>query len=70
MGNMDQFRQTIDKLLDDIMPLYEQLHAYVRGRLCSIYPNHFDCNGPIPEHLLGKFSLSYGIEFSFLSHSR
>ncbi|CAF1562218.1 unnamed protein product, partial [Rotaria sp. Silwood1] len=36
------------------MPLYEQLHAYVRGRLCSKYPNRFDCDGPIPAHILGN----------------
>jgi peptidyl-dipeptidase A len=57
MGNTTKFESTIDQLLEDIMPLYTQLHAYVRGRLCSIYPNRFDCNGPIPAHLLGKFFL-------------
>jgi peptidyl-dipeptidase A len=54
MGNTAEFQSTMDKLLEDIMPLYKQLHTYVRGRLCSIYPNRFDCNGPIPAHLLGK----------------
>jgi len=54
MGTVIEFQDTIDQLLEDIMPLYKQLHAYVRGRLCSIYPNRFDCIGPIPGHLLGK----------------
>ncbi|CAF4070407.1 unnamed protein product, partial [Rotaria sp. Silwood1] len=52
MGNVTEFEDTIDQILKDIMPLYEQLHAYVRGRLCSKYPNRFDCNGPIPAHIL------------------
>lgn len=54
MGNAAEFEATIDQLLKDIMPLYEQLHAYVRGRLCSMYPNRFNCNGPIPAHILGR----------------
>jgi len=55
MGNSTEFESIIDQLLKDIMPLYQQLHAYVRGRLCSLYPDRFSCNGPIPAHLLGKF---------------
>ncbi|CAF1562179.1 unnamed protein product, partial [Rotaria sp. Silwood1] len=54
MGNVTEFEDTIDQILKDIMPLYEQLHAYVRGRLCSKYPNRFDCDGPIPAHILGN----------------
>ena len=55
MGNATEFEGILDQLLKDIMPLYKQLHAFVRGRLCEIYPNRFDCNGPIPAHLLGRF---------------
>ncbi|CAF4154828.1 unnamed protein product, partial [Rotaria sordida] len=54
MGNVTEFESIIDQLLKDIMPLYEQLHAYVRGRLCSQYENRFDCDGPIPAHILGN----------------
>ncbi|CAF4001806.1 unnamed protein product, partial [Rotaria sp. Silwood1] len=54
MGNVTEFEGTIDQILKDIMPLYEQLHAYVRGRLCSKYQNRFDCNGPVPAHILGN----------------
>lgn len=57
MGNAAEFEATIDQLLKDIMPLYEQLHAYVRGRLCSMYPNRFNCNGPIPAHILGRICI-------------
>ena len=58
MGNATEFDSIIDQLLADITPLYEQMHAFVRGRLCRLYPNRFNCNGPIPAHLLGKISLS------------
>lgn len=54
MGKPDEFEKIVDQLLKDAMPLYEQVHAFVRGRLCEIYPNRFDCSGPIPAHLLGN----------------
>ncbi|UJR09094.1 hypothetical protein I4U23_013341 [Adineta vaga] len=54
MGNSTEFEKMLDQILKDITPLYEQLHAYVRGRLCAIYPNKFSCSGPIPAHLLGN----------------
>lgn len=56
MGEAEEFEDTLDKILETLMPLYKEIHAYVRGRLCELYPNRFDCNGPIPAHLLGKFS--------------
>jgi hypothetical protein len=55
MGNDEEFEDILNQILEDIMPFYKQLHAFVRGRLCEIYPNRFNCNGPIPAHLLGKF---------------
>jgi hypothetical protein len=54
MGNRTVFERTIEQLLREMMPLYRQMHAYVRGRLCSVYPNRFNCHGPIPSHLLGR----------------
>ena len=54
MGNTTEFERIMDQTLEEIKPLYEQLHAYVRGRLCKLYPNRFDCDGPIPAHLLGN----------------
>lgn len=66
MGNINEFEGTIDQLLNEIMPLYEQLHAYVRGRLCSVYPSRFDCRGPIPAHILGKLNFyDLNLTFSF-----
>lgn len=56
MGSVEEFEKVIDQILKNIMPLYKELHAFVRGRLCAKYPNRFDCNGPIPAHILGKMS--------------
>jgi len=57
MGGPKEFETMFDQILTAMMPFYKQLHAYVRGRLCNQYPNRFDCNGPIPAHLFGKFFL-------------
>ncbi|KAK2853827.1 hypothetical protein Q5P01_006488 [Channa striata] len=56
----NQFKYTGDQLMEDvrsiykeILPLYKELHAYVRARLMEVYPGHIDSQGPLPAHLLG-----------------
>ena len=51
----DQFAKETDRLWEQLRPLYESLHAYVRGQLAKKYgaalvPAH----GPIPAQLLGN----------------
>uniref|UniRef100_A0A8P4KR95 Angiotensin-converting enzyme n=1 Tax=Dicentrarchus labrax TaxID=13489 RepID=A0A8P4KR95_DICLA len=55
-----QYKYTRDELMEDvrstykqILPLYKELHAYVRARLMEVYPGHIDSEGPLPAHLLG-----------------
>ncbi|XP_068614895.1 angiotensin-converting enzyme 2-like [Brachionichthys hirsutus] len=55
-----EYKYTRDRLMEDvqsiyyeILPLYRELHAYVRSRLIEVYPGHIDPEGPIPAHLLG-----------------
>ncbi|XP_040895328.1 angiotensin-converting enzyme 2 [Toxotes jaculatrix] len=55
-----QYKYTRDQLMEDvrsiykeILPLYKELHAYVRARLMEVYPGHIDSKGPLPAHLLG-----------------
>ena len=36
-----------------ILPLYKELHAYVRSKLMDTYPGHIHKEGPLPAHLLG-----------------
>jgi len=46
--------ETMDRLYQKILPLYRQLHAYVRRRLVDYYKRReLDANGSIPVHLLG-----------------
>jgi len=47
--------QQFEVLWDGILPLYEQLHAYIRRKLYNKYrPGAINLNGPIPAHLLGN----------------
>ncbi|XP_062576365.1 uncharacterized protein LOC134238260 [Saccostrea cucullata] len=51
------FQKDLEKLLDELKPLYENLHAYVRRKLKMIYKNDedkFPKSGHIPAHLLGN----------------
>ena len=51
----DAIESTIDVLYDDILPLYKELHAYVRRKLINQYPeNTISETGRIPAHLLGN----------------
>lgn len=51
----DSFEQQLENIFDQIRPLYEQLHAYVRFRLRQKYGDDIVSEkGPIPMHLLGN----------------
>ncbi|XP_026175949.1 angiotensin-converting enzyme 2 [Mastacembelus armatus] len=49
----DQLMEDVRSLYREILPLYKELHAYVRARLIEVYPDHIDSQGPLPAHLLG-----------------
>ncbi|NXA46901.1 ACE2 enzyme, partial [Nothocercus julius] len=50
----DQLIEDVEKTFDQIKPLYEQLHAYVRHRLEQVYgPELISPTGCLPAHLLG-----------------
>ena len=50
----DAFAQELDRLWDQVRPLYVSLHAYVRSRLREKYGELVPAAGPIPAHLLGN----------------
>ena len=51
----DQFAKELDRLWEQLRPLYLSLHAYVRGQLAKKYGKEVvPPNGPIPAHLLGN----------------
>jgi len=50
----DSFEHEVDRLWEQLKPLYLQLHAYVRARLAARYAGLVPPNGMIPAHLLGN----------------
>src|SRR5882724_11568534 len=50
----DDFAKELDRLWDQVKPLYLSLHAYVRMKLHEKYGDAVPANGPIPAHLLGN----------------
>lgn len=47
--------ETVDKLWQDIEPLYDELHKYVRHKLGKLYGSKLNKDDPmIPAHLLGN----------------
>jgi peptidyl-dipeptidase A len=50
----DAFAKEVDRLWEQVKPLYVSLHAYVRSKLREEYGNIVPASGPIPAHLLGN----------------
>src|SRR6185503_21065003 len=50
----DAFTKEVDRLWDQVRPLYVSLHAYVRRRLHEKYGDAVPATGPIPAHMLGN----------------
>jgi peptidyl-dipeptidase A len=50
----DAFAGELDRLWEQVRPLYLSLHAYVRARLRQKYGDAVPASGPIPAHLLGN----------------
>jgi peptidyl-dipeptidase A len=51
----DDFPKELDRLWEQVRPLYVSLHAYVRNRLREKYGESVvPASGPIPAHLLGN----------------
>src|SRR3989304_1551958 len=51
----DELAKELDRLWEQVKPLYVSLHAYVRRRLVETFGNDLvPPNGPTPAHLLGN----------------
>uniref|UniRef100_A0A3B3SRS3 Angiotensin-converting enzyme n=1 Tax=Paramormyrops kingsleyae TaxID=1676925 RepID=A0A3B3SRS3_9TELE len=54
----DELMSDVRRIYQEIMPLYKELHAYVRSKLHLTYPGHISEAGGLPAHLLdmwGRF---------------
>jgi peptidyl-dipeptidase A len=50
----DAFAKELDRLWEQLRPLYQSLHAYTRTKLREKYGDAVPASGPIPAHLLGN----------------
>lgn len=48
------FEQQLENIFDQIRPLYQQLHAYIRYKLNQKYGDLVPAKGAIPMHILGN----------------
>ncbi len=64
----DQFSADVDRLWEQVRPLYLSLYTFVRGRLSQKYgPQVVPPDGPIPAHLLGNpWAQAWGNVFPIL----
>jgi hypothetical protein len=44
-------RRIVEQLWQELKPLHELVHAYVRQQMAKIYPGHVQLDEPIPVHL-------------------
>lgn len=58
------FRYEMENVWQEILPLYEMIHAYVRRKLREFYgPDRINRNAPLPAHVLGNM---YGQSWNIL----
>ncbi|HXU83927.1 MAG TPA: M2 family metallopeptidase, partial [Polyangia bacterium] len=50
----EAFEKETERLWQQLRPLYEQLHCYVRGQLGKTYGGKVPNKGPMPAHVLGN----------------
>ncbi|XP_061830525.1 angiotensin-converting enzyme 2 [Nerophis lumbriciformis] len=48
-----QLMEDVRSIYKQILPLYKELHAYVRAKLTEVYGDQVQAGGPLPAHLLG-----------------
>jgi peptidyl-dipeptidase A len=64
----DDFTKEVDRLWEQVRPLYVSLHAYVRMKLHEKYGDAVPATGPIPAHLLGNiWAQDWGNVFDLVS---
>ncbi|XP_070818844.1 angiotensin-converting enzyme 2 [Chaetodon trifascialis] len=49
----NQLMEDVRSIYKEILPLYKELHAYVRAKLMETYKGDVESDGPLPAHLLG-----------------
>ncbi|XP_071484071.1 angiotensin-converting enzyme-like [Diadema antillarum] len=50
----DDVKEKVQEIYEAILPLYKQLHAYVRRKLHNVYGDRIDVKGYLPAHVFGE----------------
>lgn len=50
----DGLEAMVDKLYEEVKPMYKLLHTFIRRRLSEEYPGRVQRTGPIPAHVFGN----------------
>ena len=66
----DAFARELDRLWEQVKPLYLSLHAYVRAKLRARYGDIVPANGPIPATCWATCGRRTGITFTRWSSRR
>ena len=61
------FLEDADRLWNQMKPLYQELHAYIRFKLNELYGDKVmpNLNGPIPAHLLSMRSFEDKLAYEY-----
>ncbi len=49
-------RRIVEQLWQELKPLHELVHAYIRQQMAKLYPEHVQLDEPIPVHLTSNSS--------------
>ena len=47
-------RRIVEQLWQELKPLHELVHAYIRQKMSELYPGYIQLDEPIPVHLTSK----------------
>ena len=50
----DNFIENMNKLWEEVKPLYTELHTYVKRKLSTVYGDKLGDDDLLPAHILGK----------------
>ena len=66
MYETETFEEDVARIWEEVKPLYQQLHYYVKTKLKNRYPDKsFPATGHLPAHILGMYDLLTNLSVLF-----
>ena len=63
-ANLEE-RRIVEQLWQELRPLHELIHAYIRKQIARLYPGLIEFDQPIPVHLTSKYEAKSWKRISF-----